>query len=150
MNKSILLIFVLFILAIPSFSANVNPLQEYIGDDIFREAEKKFEEKKNFFESKTQNTENKSGGTATVKNDLNSIFIKVDTIIRKDRKWGCIVFYKERDAYTDVVTKRKVILGNTIIKVSGVKYFLSPYESGIEIREIITGNTIHLKVQEGR
>lgn len=149
LNKVTLMILILISLSSYSFANKINPMNDYISDDVFREAEKKFSEDKNFFKSE-KTVKLGTGGSVKSTNSLSNVFIKVDTIIRKDRKWGCIVFYKERDAYTDITTKRKVILGNTIVKISGIKYFLRPYETGVEIREIVSGNTIHLKVQEGR
>ncbi|MDN5304647.1 MAG: hypothetical protein PWP46_1533 [Fusobacteriaceae bacterium] len=132
-----------FIFYLTSFAKN--PLDAYISDDVYKESLKKFQGKNNYFKELIVDKTVVEQRVIQTTGRISSTFKKIDTIIKKGDTWGGILYYTENG-----IEKRKVIFGNTSIKVGDYRYYLQPHEKGVVITDISSGKVLKLNAQEGR
>ena len=141
--KKIFLAFCVFA-AFSELMADVNPLSKYISNEDYKIGEDKFNESKNIFEEKGFDRSAVLKEIMDAENRIKSVFTRVLATVNKNGSYSAVIYYTDPVVST---SQRIVISGKTAIRINGYNYYLIPYDKGIGVRDIRTGNYYKLEIK---
>lgn len=136
MSKKNILICIFLFLNL-ALLANKNPLSDFISDEDYNTAIEKFSGDKNIFQPDIIDQNAIINEIKNAENRVNSIFTNVFATVYSDKKYGVVVYYNDPKIGR---SQRLVLLGEKAIRVDDYLYYLIPYESGLRIKDVRTGN----------
>lgn len=143
MIKTNILIYIYLLLNL-SLLANNNPLSDFISDEDYNIAIEKFSSDKNIFKPDIIDKNAMINEIKNAEHRVNSIFTSVSATVYADRKYGLVVHYNDPKIGKN---RRLVLLGEKAIRVDGYLYYLIPYESGLRIKDVRTGNFYRIETR---
>lgn len=137
---------IISILLVTAFNINadVNPLSQYISNEDYQVGIEKFDQDRNIFKEGIVDRDAVVREVRDAENRVKSIFNNILATVNKDNVWGAVIYYTDPRVSG---SQRLVITGETAIRVDGYLYYLIPYENGVRVRDIRTGNFYKLEVK---
>lgn len=132
--KNLILIYLLLIFTL---SGNTNPLGEFISDEDYNIAIEKFHSDKDIFKANIIDRDAMLEEIRAAESRVKSVFTEVSATMYSDNKYGAIIYYNDPKIAR---RQRLVILGEKAIRLDSYVYYLIPYDGGVRIKDIRTGN----------
>ncbi len=140
MKKLLLMI----VLLTSTLLAETNPLSDYIANEDYSEGMKKFSAEKNIFKESVVDRQAIVKEVQDAEARVRGVFTSVLATVYQDKKWGAVIYYNNPKVSSQ---QRLVITGDTALRVSGYLYYLIPYEKGLRVKDLRTGNYYNLEIK---
>jgi hypothetical protein len=142
MYKKLIIILTMLLTSI-TLLAETNPLNEYLGEEDFKAGKEKFEKDKNIFKESVVNIDAIIKEVKDAESRVKATFSVVATV-KKDNKWGAVIYFNNPKSSSK---ERLVIIGDIAKRVDGYLYYLVPYEKGLRVKDLRTGNFYNIEIK---
>ncbi len=137
-------ILVMVVFVTSTLLADTNPLSDYIANEDYSEGMKKFSNEKNIFEESVVDRQAIIKEVQDAEARVKGVFTNVLATVYQDKKWGAVIYYNNPKVS---LQQRLIITGDTALRVSGYLYYLIPYEKGLRVKDLRTGNYYNLEIK---
>ncbi|MGM0507870.1 MAG: hypothetical protein ACQERZ_01690 [Fusobacteriota bacterium] len=123
-----------------------NPLDEYVTDEVYNQGVQKFHKNQSIFKPKVYSRANADQERKAAISRIKSTFTKISFISKNAMgNWITTFYYKNSEGRST----RKTIEGAQRVEIGETAYYITPYSSGLKIKELNTNYEYNLE-KEGR